>query len=285
MSFWSHHALQIQMSRYSPLLLPPYQFEKSRHWMELKKPQKLVAEVLVQQQAPEVPKSLWTFVWYQNERIVRFRVNTMAEKYQRYVSAHVIAQTAPICPSTLQLVIAIDTLVSLVASIGDSSLQRELRGMDSHAPMVLDASRFVWLDAETSDANQLVWDWKMTSSSADGVEPAMTLHVSGRIVFRSADDVEVQNDFERYERLVGRQPCQALLDGNEADGVIQGSRNIYKAFAETCRKVGSSLMMAGDMPLSPHQYGKRQCNQSVMVMLIGLKETAQRRVCSESSLR
>ena len=232
MSFWAHHA--VQTTDYSPLLLPPYQFEKSKHWMELKKPQKAVGELVVQPQALEVPKGLSTFVGYKGtrNRNARFRVNTMTEKYQGYVSAHVIAQSAPICPSTFQLVIAIDALMSLAADSKNSGLYPELHGMDSHAPMCMDASRFIWLDAERNEDNPLMWDWKMTSNNADGGASSATLHVSGRIAFRHTDDTAYQNDFARYERLVGRQRCSNLLDGNEADGVIQGSRNIYKAFAE-----------------------------------------------------
>jgi len=41
-SYWSHNATQ--SIDYPRLLLPPYQFEKSRHWMELKKPQKGILE-------------------------------------------------------------------------------------------------------------------------------------------------------------------------------------------------------------------------------------------------
>jgi acyl transferase domain-containing protein/nucleoside-diphosphate-sugar epimerase/SAM-dependent methyltransferase/acyl carrier protein len=229
-SFWSHHPAQT--SEYDPLLLPPYQFEKSKHWMELKKPQKAIALPAAPAPAEEMPKGLWTFVGYQDsqKRTVRFRVNTMIKKYSDYVSGHIIAQTAPLCPSTLQLDIAIDALMSLRPEFSDSSYQPQLQGMDSHAPMSMDPSRLSWLDAEALDADSLIWDWKITSQSEQGVS-APTLHVSGKIVFRHANDAQYQNDFARYERLVGRQRCLRLLEGNDVDEVIQG-RNIYKTFAE-----------------------------------------------------
>ena len=229
-SFWPHHSSQT--SEYDPLLLPPYQFEKARHWMELKKPQKVVVEPVAQSQIVELPKRLWTFIGYQDKekRSVRFRVNTMIQKFSEYVSGHIIAQTAPLCPSTLQLDIAIDALISLRPEFTDSSLQPQLQGMDSHAPMSIDPSKFVWLDAETSDNDPLVWDWKMISNSRqDG--SASTLHVSGRIVFRPANDPRLHSEFAKYGRLVDRQRCLRLLNGNDVDEVIQG-RNIYKTFAE-----------------------------------------------------
>lgn len=229
-SFWPHHSSQTP--EYDPLLLPPYQFEKTRHWMELKTPQKVVVEQLVQPQNVELPKGLWTFIGYQDSeaRSVRFRVNTMTQKYSDYVSGHVIAQTAPLCPSTLQLDIAIDALMSLHPEFQDSDLQPQLQGMNSHAPLPIDPSRFVWLDAEARNNDSLVWNWKMVSNSGQEGSP-VTLHVSGSIAFRLADDPQLHNEFAKYERLVDRKRCLRLLDSNDVDDVIQG-RNIYKSFKE-----------------------------------------------------
>ena len=128
--------------------------------MELKTPQKAVVEPVAQPQIVKLPKRLWTFIGYQNKekRSVRFRVNTMIQKISEYVSGHIIAQTAPLCPSTLQLDIAIDALISLRPKFTDSSLQPQLQGMNSHGSMSIGPFKFVWLDVETSDNDSLVWD-------------------------------------------------------------------------------------------------------------------------------
>ncbi|KFY80937.1 hypothetical protein V499_00270 [Pseudogymnoascus sp. VKM F-103] len=233
-SFWAHHS--IQMPDYPPIFLPPYQFEKSRHWMELKKPRKVMSELLPGlAEANKAPPALWTYMGYQGstQNRVRFRINTTNDKYQRYVSAHVIAQTAPICPSTFQLVIAIDALMSLVVDDAKTSkLSPELHGMDSHTPMVINDSKFVWLDAERHHSDPLIWDWKIATSDSAVGSSDETLHVSGRIAFRNVADADFKADFARYERLIGRRRCLDLLDGHQANGVIQGPRNIYKAFSD-----------------------------------------------------
>ena len=228
-SFWPHHTSQT--SQYNPLLLPPYQFEKAKHWMELKKPQKLVAEPLAPPQAMELPKGLWTFVGYQDKerRSVRFRVNTMSKRFTDYVSGHIIVETAPLCPSTLQLDIAIDALMNLRQSTTGPSLHPQLQGMDSLAPMSMDPTRFVWLDAESSDDDSLVWDWKMTSNAQNTT--ASIVHVRGRIVLEPTNDPKLKGEFAKYERLVDRQRCLRLLDSADVDEIIQG-RHIYKTFAE-----------------------------------------------------
>lgn len=229
--FWPYHSLQA--SEYAPLLLPPYQFEKSKHWLDLKKPPKENTHSEGQPQSPEdAPTRLYTFTGYQSseKRSARFQINTTIQKFQDYISGHTIAQTAPLCPSTLQLDIVIEALMHIRPDFAAFNLQPQLQGLDNHAPMCIDASRLVWLDVETSDAEFHVWDWKIVSNAAYS-SAATTLHVSGKVVFRSANDVQLQNDFARYERFVGHQRCLHLLGDTEAEHIIQGS-NIYKTFAD-----------------------------------------------------
>jgi len=225
--FWSHHSTQV--SDYEPLLLPPYQFERARHWMELKKSQNLAPDpdpVIV------TPKCLWTFLEYQDaqKRSARFRVNTTIPEFTDYVSGHIIARIAPLCPSTLQLDIAIDALISLRQDSTKSVFQPQLQGMRSHAPMSMDPSKSVWLDVQAADPQALIWDWKMVSENGQNRSPT-TLHVSGRVEFRDVNDPLFHHDFAIYERLAGRQRCRRLLDGDDADEVMQG-RSIYKNFSE-----------------------------------------------------
>ena len=231
MSFWAHNASQTY--EYAPLLLPPYQFEKNKHWLELKKPQKAVAEPMPQPQVQqeELPKGLYTFIGYQDskQRSARFRINTMIKKYEEFVSGHLIAQTAPICPATLQVDMAIEALCSLRSDFAASNLQPQIHNVDNQAPVCVDPSRAVWLDLEAVDVESHTWNWKLASTGSK--DSATTLHVSGKIVFRSVDDPQFQAEFARYERLIGHQRCLRVLDSLDADDIIQG-RNIYKTFAE-----------------------------------------------------
>lgn len=230
-SFWAHHASQTY--EYAPLLLPPYQFEKNRHWLELKKPQKAIAEPApqLQVQQEELPKGLYTFIGYQDskQRSARFRINTMIKKYEEFVSGHLIAQTAPICPATLEVDMAVEALLSLRPDFTASNLQPQIHNVDNQAPICMDSSRAVWLDLEAVNADFHTWNWKVVSTGVKG--SATTLHVSGKILFRSVDDPQFLAEFARYERLVGHQRCLSVLNSPDADDIIQG-RNIYKTFAE-----------------------------------------------------
>ncbi|KAL4961062.1 uncharacterized protein BDV14DRAFT_204062 [Aspergillus stella-maris] len=217
-SFWEH----VRPSPTFPLLLlPPYQFAKSRHWLDRKK---LEAKVpLPAAPVQEAPKGLWTFMGYQDtgKTQAQFQIHITSDEFQEYVRAHVIVQTAPICPSMFQQIIARDTL----ATLASPDMLPELEGMESDAPLCLGGSKSVWLVAERPDASSLAWDFRIMSTESG----TTTQHVSGKVAFRSPRD-SVQA-FSTYERLVDHRRALTLLDGKDAEQTIQGSRNIYKLFA------------------------------------------------------
>lgn len=217
-SFWEHVKPAVNCPL---LLLPPYQFTKSRHWLERRKQELKQIESVVQ--VPEARTGMWSFIGYDSTNTnARFQVHTKSEEFQDYVGAHFIAQTAAICPSMVQQVIARDALATLV---DDANLSAGLECMESESPLCLGGSKQVWLDAKVVDDSPLTWKFHITST--DHTEE-VTQHVSGRMVFRSPGDAA--QIFDTYERLVDHKRAMALLDGEESDQVIKGSRNIYRVF-------------------------------------------------------
>lgn len=142
-AFWAHH--QQQTLEYAPLLLPPYQFDKSpasRHWLPVPSPLEAVeeaAEALLRKQQSgdglkhqaqqSKPLTLWDFLGYQDkkQKTARFRINTESEQYQSFFTGHLIAQTAPICPGTLECDISIEALFSLQPSWKERGMQPIMR--------------------------------------------------------------------------------------------------------------------------------------------------------------
>lgn len=226
-SFWAHHAKQV--SDYTPVILPPYQFEKSRHWAELKEIPKFEAPVVEHVQPAEVPKGLTTFVGYQDEsnQSARFRVNTDIDMFQRPTSANVVVNTAAVTPGMLQLAISLDALTNLRPDLKKFNFQPEIQGVSYHNVMVVDPSMAVYLDAISKDDEGLIWEWRLHSDS----KGVTTDYSSGTIVFRPASDPHLKDNYESLARLSGRKRCVGLLTGDDVDDILQG-RNIYRAFEQ-----------------------------------------------------
>ncbi|KFA51940.1 hypothetical protein S40293_07064 [Stachybotrys chartarum IBT 40293] len=229
--FWPHHPSQT--SQYIPLLLPPYQFEKCNHFLDLKV-QKSISGSLPEPASNDAPRGLWTFVTYENDSktAARFLVETGHKIFQELMAGHTVAHSQPLCPSTLQLDIATEAIRSLCPELQLSDFQIDLRNLENQSPICRDSSRVVWLDVTATDETRRVWAWKMVSTPVEGKSGVgESRHASGKVVFRSRDEREFLEEFERFGRLVTHKRCSEALAGSDGDDIIQGEA-IYKLFAD-----------------------------------------------------
>ncbi|KAK7221359.1 hypothetical protein V2G26_009362 [Clonostachys chloroleuca] len=230
LTFWPHH--RIQTAEYTPILLPPYQFEKSRHWMELKdapKPETAPTPVV-----RPISSEMWEFVRFEDneQRSALFRINTDSKEFIDYVSGHKVAGSVALCPSILHISIITAALISILPGFNDSKLQPHLKHMISHAPMTINTNKTAWLKAEAIDVYRLVWDFSVVSQDTDKPSGPFLLHFSLRLTLRSVDDEDFKSEFAQFERLITVKRPRSLLNGNvDVDEVIQG-RNVYRAFAD-----------------------------------------------------
>ncbi|KAI1085457.1 hypothetical protein F5B20DRAFT_587488 [Whalleya microplaca] len=231
---WAHQAAQTK--EHTPLLLPPYQFEEARHWVELKDPPKLAAPLPEQKtdsNSDRLPEGLLTFVGYQDnkKRLAKFRVNTMISKYDRLIEGHIIAQTAPICPATVQLDLVIEAVRSIRPDLGAAKLEPQIHVVENQSPICINPGRAVWIEAEEdATGKNPSWDFQVFSTDMPQGS-AKTLHTTGKIVFCSTEDLTLKLEFARLERLVGHARCEELLQSGDVDEIL-ANRNIYKIFAE-----------------------------------------------------
>lgn len=228
LSFWPHHA--VQTHEYSRLILPSYQFQRHQHWMDLKVPQSVAENRPVVQE--EAPLGLWTFVGYQDtaQLQARFHINTTTQKYKDFVAGHLIAQTASICPATLEVDMAIEALRSLHPDLAE--YQPQILEMHNQVPICVDPSLVVNLDFETLQGESNSWSWKIVSRKGSDPSAAETVHVKGKIRLCATNDTSYLSEFSRYERMVSHKRCLSVLTSDDdADDVIQG-RNVYRTFAE-----------------------------------------------------
>lgn len=254
-SFWPHH--QQSTLDYTPLLLPPYQFDKSpasRHWLPVKSAseviQKAAEELLKQRGALLAPESSgldaksmapFEFVGYQDKhkKTARFRVHTASEKFQTLFSAHVIAQTAPICPGILAWDITLEALFSLIPNSKQDGLLPVGRDWGFPSAMCADPSRVVYLELSALDktnnkqSSAKQWQALMFSVDKDSTAERLQTHFKARVDISSPTDTAYINEFALFERLVSHAQCLELLQlslDNQGVEVLQG-RHLYRAFA------------------------------------------------------
>ncbi|WDK23671.1 beta-ketoacyl synthase domain-containing protein [Colletotrichum graminicola] len=164
LQFWAHHPLQTKNDPSPPLLLPPYQFEPSRHWLDrLPPPRELSQEE--EASAGTDKTSATGLVCFTgladdgNSNKVRFRVVSDHPRYKKLVNGHHMARTAGICPVFVQLDLVIQALcMTLRTPVGleNNGHSNDLliaSGQEPHihnvvclAPLCDNPARMVWLE-------------------------------------------------------------------------------------------------------------------------------------------
>ncbi|PYH43665.1 putative polyketide synthase [Aspergillus saccharolyticus JOP 1030-1] len=224
-SYWAHHSSQTP--EYDFIFLPPYQFEKSRHWME-NKPLPTSSPM----NAPEVKEERpqFRFLGYQDaaKRVAKFSIDTTHPSYREAVSGHIGAQTAPLAPASFML----DSVVEALRSLPEGKDRvPQVKNVTSDAPLGLDERQNVHITLTAQSTDKRVWDMEYTSEDPEKGARSRVLHCAARIKMFKADDPTLQGEFSRYGRLVSHRRCRELLDSSDVDDILQG-RNVYRAFSE-----------------------------------------------------
>ncbi|KAF3766625.1 hypothetical protein M406DRAFT_38109 [Cryphonectria parasitica EP155] len=227
---WAHH--KSQSREYNFICLPPYQFDKQHHWLTFKEPPRDSPRPEGDTQIEET-QDLHTFLAYRdsNEKCARFRVNTKTQRYRDIVSGHIIARTAPICPATLEVEIAVQAILSIRGVSSQTRSRPQIRDVHNLAPVCDGPGRTVYLEAQPISTAPDAWAFKIFSSEPDTANKTVLTYVTGEVQFLETEDPKLRAGLGRLERLVSHQRCLELLQRQNADNILQGQA-IYRLFSD-----------------------------------------------------
>lgn len=239
-TFWPHYGLQATHD-HEHLLLPQFQFEKSRHWLDAAPPLREAIQGRTQP-ANDPSLGILSFMGYRDpeKRQAWFTIDTRSESYKLLVLPHVAAKTAPICPATLMYSMAVQALRRVSEDnefLNGHGLRPIVREMRNEAPLCVNFAYSAWLEleAEHGQASPSFWTWRIVSTLA-GHQPnyhdrrTTTLCVRGKLELRSGKDTD---HFAQYEQIATHKQCLSMLE-NDDEGVDSGlqGRSIYSCLVD-----------------------------------------------------
>ena len=241
---WAHHKLQMgSQPDMKPLFLPPYQFDPdSRHWLELKAVPKYLKELPSTEEArklanvDETSQGLLTFFGFQDgptNKLARFRINTMTDEYKQLLSGHCIAQTAPICPATVQISFVINAIGEICPTY-HRTREPQIQEVEYQSPVCANSARTTWIEADMKNEESAIWQFTVYSTDTkNGETKSQTRmsHTTGKIIFSNLEDLSLKREMVRFERLFGHCRAVELLQSPEVDEMLT-NRNIYRIFSE-----------------------------------------------------
>ena len=192
----------------SQIWLPPYQFEKTSHWMPYTDP---VIEAL---RSGRIDKGLPAGTEQISGRLRlvsrlgssstsedQFSVNTSTERFVEIVSGHtVLAQ--PVCPASLYMECAIMAVQLSFGSIETQALWFEDLTFDT--PLGVDPRRNCSLTLKREE-DQLAWNFFIQSWAGEDPSSRSTLHAKGRVGLTRLPQFQrhhmlVQSRIEEFEK-------------------------------------------------------------------------------------
>lgn len=215
--FWPFH--HIQRHHYSRLNLPPYQFEKSRHWLTYIDRHEMT-------RTDKKGSTLLLFLGFRNstQQIAEFFVDQADDLYTSCLQGHAVLGNA-LCPASLYVEIMAQAARFLRPEVSISTLSFEDLKID--APLGFDPAREVRLLLTKVPGIFLVWEFALSSRVRD--QPRLiTQHAAGRIALADLNDAKPTADFVHRDRNIDKQYCEALLADADA-AALQGSF-VYKMF-------------------------------------------------------
>ena len=195
-SFWGFRPLR--ETNVKQVWLPPYQFERSYHWipytdhaLEISKNQTVAAKFEPLTETSSKPPRL---VQHRNnsKEEGEYTINTKAQRYIDIVSGHSVVNR-PLCPAAMYMECAV---MAAQLSLG----QNEIHGLwfenlTFEAPLGVDHGRDVTV-ALKKDNSDKAWSFVAKSVSKADPKPKSTLHAKGNFGFAS------NSRLDRYDRLM-----------------------------------------------------------------------------------
>ncbi|KAL9079385.1 MAG: hypothetical protein Q9157_001731 [Trypethelium eluteriae] len=217
--FWAFD--RSQRKSFAPLLLPPYQFERTRHWLEWKEPETAVAAP-AEASKEEVCHELVT-IHKQDGESIHFKVDPRSEEFKKLLSGHAVLDS-PLCPADLYIEI-VRRAVSMLNQLDPFSSVFTVENMAMTAPLGMDPERQITLIMTPNAVSQEnAWNFVFTSLSDKD-----TKHISGVFKYVNSIDRNLRDEIARYEMLMNIDTARQMLADEKATG-IQGDM-VYKLFS------------------------------------------------------
>ena len=211
--FWPFH--QSQQHQYSVLNLPPYQFDKSRHWLDWKE----LATPAVEVQHPVQEQTPLLQLMRKTKDGGEFHIDTQCETWQAICSEHRILGIS-ICPVSLLL----DLISKAIDTFQDAPTRKagvyDIQHLATQSP----------IPAESEDGLNLIIvsanpprSWTFVVSNAPNSSHA---YASGTV---STSNERSGGEFARFQRLVDTTHIRNFTNDAEADSVK--GKAVYKSLA------------------------------------------------------
>ncbi|KAI1205468.1 BcPKS19, polyketide synthase [Annulohypoxylon truncatum] len=224
--YWAFH--RSQKSAYENLSLPPYQFEKTRHWLPYigRAPQEEVKREAVVEETHE----LLSFIRFsdKSEKEALFKIDPHSDRFQAMLGGHVMADQA-LAPASLYFEVVARAALFLQKDTDGKEYVPTVDDLFMKAPIGHDTSTEITLILRRLEKAHPSWSFSITTKSSTRQNAGPQEQTTGQVSLKKRSDAQAAREFKRFESLLGRRRYQEIM--NHPDAEKMRGNHIYRAFS------------------------------------------------------
>lgn len=225
--YWPFHRSQKLV--YDHLSIPPYQFEKTRHWLPFTGNRSVKEIEPIRGVIAEGTHEILSFLRLDGSSKDQavFRIDPQAERFQAMLGGHIMAGQG-LCPASLYYELVSRAAMFLEHDTAAKTYVPTVNDLVMKSPIGRDTSVEIILRLKRLDDTQASWKFCITTQPTAGFSGDAFEVSTGRVCLKRRDDAQNMEEFKRFESLVGGRRVKEVLGHPDAE-MMQGN-HIYRAF-------------------------------------------------------
>ena len=218
--FWPFHGCQKDV--YEWLNLPPYQFEKTRHWIDYKETHGIEPShpVAATQQKPELLQKVDG-----NSVQNLFSIDSTHSVFELCTRGHAMLNHS-LCPASMYFELAVRA-ASAAANVTATKKVPHIEKLEISSPLSISPAGSVFLRLIKDTTRDETWKFSFFSRSQPDAAQ-ITTHASGSVALLPHDAAETTDGFQSLNRLVGISRCENIINAPTVNGL--NGAIVYKNF-------------------------------------------------------
>ncbi|KAK7927489.1 polyketide synthase [Apiospora marii] len=223
--YWQFHPCQ--RSQYRDVSLPPYQFQKTRHWLPYVVPK--VHDNTAEIEQPHKPTCHELLSLVKGDKLGEavFRISPKSDRFRNLVESHVMAERAAM-PASLYVEVVARAALFLQEDLPASTWVPTVEYLEMKSPIGLDPESEITLKMQHLEDPSQSWSFTILLATPGSIKPQET--TTGVVHLSKRTDPHTAQSFKRFETLIGPARWERILQHPDAER-MQG-KHIYRAFSQ-----------------------------------------------------
>ena len=226
--YWPFH--RRRKHKYQRMVLPPYAFERSRHWLPFTSKRAVENTVAVDTTTCSSEDGLMSLASHDGAGNAKFHVSPRSARFQLLCDGHMMSGEA-LAPASLYFEMAARAALVLNADARPQVWAPSLHGLTMNAPVGKDSATMISLVMKRQKTMEHSWSFSVVtqqppSTGRHSDQPRERLN--GQISLRHADGRALMRGHRLFHELDVRHRYQRIT-GDPVSGKMRG-KHIYRAF-------------------------------------------------------